>query len=85
MTRGGGAVENQISPSCTTGNCTFPNGDPFENGTLSANTFSSIGMSSKCVDVSSLVVSNTAAYLEYTFTLPNGLSIIFSNWGPFVK
>ncbi|KAK8015647.1 hypothetical protein PG991_008535 [Apiospora marii] len=45
-------VENRISATCTTGNCTFPGED--KRDTQNA-THSTVGMCSKCIDISSLV------------------------------
>ncbi|KUI57767.1 hypothetical protein VP1G_05089 [Cytospora mali] len=65
---GSSAAENQITPSCSTGNCTFKGGDPIErsNGNAAgmmtttdsgdgSGSFSTVAVCSSCVDVSSLV------------------------------
>ncbi|KAK8108665.1 hypothetical protein PG984_014466 [Apiospora sp. TS-2023a] len=57
-------VENRISATCTTGNCTFP-----EEGQRDAQnaTHSTVGMCSKCIDISSLIYQseyNGSLYLK---------------------
>lgn len=82
LTGGINAVENQISPVCSTGNCTFPNGHPIDTPTSTvASSFSTIGMCSRCVDVSSLVdlVENNTETNTLIWSLPNGKSITFEN------
>jgi hypothetical protein len=65
-------VENQISASCSTGNCTFPFGDP-GNAYSDFTTSSTVGMCSKCTDIAPLV-SNTGNSSENVdlYSLPNG-------------
>jgi hypothetical protein len=73
-----GGLENQISPSCSTGNCTFRDTD---RGAASPNfpgessLHPTIAMCNTCTDVSSLVVRkvNTSAF-ETLYTLPNGFN-----------
>lgn len=74
-----GGVENQISGSCSTGNCTFPDGDPekSQDGSFPGNnlsTHSTVGMCSTCTDVASLVrVSNDTDGCS-VYSLPSGLN-----------
>jgi hypothetical protein len=69
-------LENKISASCATGNCTFPNGDPtFAQGEdFAANSLtihSTMGMCSNCIDIASLSYRDNRT--EYF--LPNGFNI----------
>ena len=70
-------MENKISPSCSTGNCTFPHGDPLKSHGESSNespltTHSTVGVCNKCVDIGSLV-TKTPKLLNCTdYTLPPG-------------
>jgi hypothetical protein len=53
-------TENKITLSCSTGNCTFPHGDPLDaHGEISneppLTTHSTVGVCSKCVDIGSLI------------------------------
>ena len=67
---------NQFSPVCSTGNCTFPIDDPFDNGTFTSETFSTIALCSSCVDVSSLVgifYGDNYTSSTYNYILPDGL------------
>lgn len=83
-----GSLENQIRGSCSTGNCTFPDGDPV-NGDDAGSIFnnftshSTVGMCNKCVDVSSLVVRNGSdkGGSCQTLTLPNNLSTLHCGSG----
>ncbi|CAO2651917.1 Nn.00g002000.m01.CDS01 [Neocucurbitaria sp. VM-36] len=74
-------VENQISASCTTGNCTFPRGDPRhpqdENaGEEETTTHSTVGMCSQCIDVNSLIrVNETEDFTLYT--LPDSTNVSY--------
>ncbi|WQF90404.1 hypothetical protein CDEST_15418 [Colletotrichum destructivum] len=70
------SVQNKMSASCSTGNCTFPGGDPADvqdqdliDSKLT--THSTVGMCSECVDVSPLVSTNEDGYK----TLPNGFNL----------
>ncbi|KAK8030402.1 hypothetical protein PG990_000136 [Apiospora arundinis] len=47
------APDNQIRPSCTTGNCTFSDGDPTDGGDVSHST---IALCHQCRDTSSLLI-----------------------------
>ena len=91
---------SQIQPVCSTGNCTFPNGNPIDDTTFKANgsgqsTFSTIGLCTKCVDVSSLVKlifttggshngTRDDAYAR-TYGLPNHLNISYQAYGTFLE
>ncbi|KAN0106788.1 Protein of unknown function (DUF3176) domain containing protein [Hyaloscypha variabilis] len=79
LTGGEDITGSQLSPVCSTGNCTFPIGDPFDNGTFSAESFSTIGLCSSCVDASSLVDFFYENYTEtnYNYGLPDGLSLSY--------
>lgn len=64
---GSAAAGNQVTPSCSTGNCTFKGGDPIERGSGNINgitttdfddafgTFSTVAVCSSCIDVTPLV------------------------------
>jgi hypothetical protein len=76
-------LENQIRGSCSTGNCTFPEGDPIntEDGyTMGSDitTHSTVGMCSMCADLTSLVSRNRTGLTGYcdTLVLPNNFSIM---------
>jgi hypothetical protein len=64
---------NDVSPTCTTGNCTFP-------------LFDTLAVCSKCLDVSSQVVINNApanpsaleGIQDVSYSLPGGATIDFS-------
>jgi hypothetical protein len=65
---------------CSTGNCTFPNGDPIDNAASEADSsFSTVGICSSCLDISSLVgpVKNNTELAQWS--LPNGQWISFEN------
>jgi hypothetical protein len=58
------SVDNQVKPSCITGNCTFPIGDPQNSRSARRSedavervvtTHSTVGMCNKCTDVTSLI------------------------------
>ncbi len=74
-------IENQINATCTTGNCTFPYGDPTDtyNGSFSNNdltTHSSVAMCSKCTNITSLINSTCSNSIPLcTYTLPNGFNL----------
>ncbi|KAG9187556.1 hypothetical protein G6011_05427 [Alternaria panax] len=78
-------VENQISSSCSSGNCTFPDGDPEELGSGHVGdddlaSYSTVGMCNKCVDVVSLVSaeeSTTTTTKDILYALPNGLNFTY--------
>ncbi|KAK8848894.1 hypothetical protein PGQ11_015374 [Apiospora arundinis] len=56
-----GGIENRISPTCTTGRCTFPGEDQKD---AQNTTHSTVGMCSKCIDISPLVyISNNQSLL----------------------
>jgi hypothetical protein len=72
------SVENQIRGSCSTGNCTFPNGDPIQSnfGVTSddkSGRHSTVAMCNKCVDISSLVTRENVPYP--VLSLPNNISV----------
>ncbi|KAI6080721.1 hypothetical protein F4821DRAFT_250938 [Hypoxylon rubiginosum] len=74
-------VENQISGTCSTGNCTFPNGDPIDAKVANDLRFrndetshSTVALCNKCTDVRSLVSVSTAGSSQ-TYSLPNGFNI----------
>jgi hypothetical protein len=75
-------VENQIRPTCTTGNCTFPGGDPMnfrkDPKDKESTTHSTTAMCSKCINIESLVLrqrSEPDTTNETTrYTLPTGFN-----------
>jgi hypothetical protein len=73
-------VENRIRGSCSTGNCTFPNGDPAHSDSDSADdkgsiTHSTVAMCNKCIDTSSLVARQNATCGYPVLSLPNNMSL----------
>jgi hypothetical protein len=75
-----GDVENQISPICSTGNCTFCDTDrkaaspKYLVGESSLHP--TIGMCNTCIDVSSLVArQGNASAFDTLYTLPNGFNV----------
>ncbi len=78
-------VENQINPTCSSGNCTFNSGDPhIENARdTGLTTYSTSGMCSRCEDISSLISTTYTNQTKYTnhstvsFTLPNSFSVSY--------
>lgn len=75
-------VENRVSASCSTGDCTFPNGDPMEDKDPTIDdttTHSTVGMCKICVNATSLVMrgdSYSRSGLQTTkWTLPNGMKV----------
>jgi hypothetical protein len=82
-------VENQISPSCSTGNCTFPDGDPqiSQDGNLLediSTTRSTVGMCSKCTEITTFVSrSSTSNFSDGSalYILPNGFNLTHQNRG----
>jgi hypothetical protein len=72
-----GGVENHISASCSTGNCTFPDGDrrtpedDLQAGTA-ITTHSTIAMCNKCTDVTALVKLNESRRDTILYRLPKG-------------
>jgi hypothetical protein len=79
-----GGVENQISASCSTGNCTFRDSDRGEDRPKSSvddsrSTHSTVGMCDKCIDISHL--ASHQSYLTRInesrtgFILPNGFNV----------
>ncbi|XXH00567.1 hypothetical protein Hte_006915 [Hypoxylon texense] len=75
-------VENRITATCATGNCTFPGGDPIDdNGTnnlgLSSDnstSHSTVALCNKCADITSLV-STSSSEFGHMYSLPNGFNI----------
>jgi uncharacterized membrane protein len=69
--------ENQISPSCATGECTFPYGDPDDLTGINLTTHSTVGMCNKCIDVAALVTTtnDTRSSSSSHYTLPNGYNV----------
>jgi hypothetical protein len=69
--------ENQISPSCATGKCTFPYGDPDGLAETNLTTHSTVGMCSNCIDVTALITktNDTRSSSSSRYTLPNGYNI----------
>ncbi|KAK1981889.1 hypothetical protein LZ30DRAFT_718893 [Colletotrichum cereale] len=70
-------VENKISANCSTGNYTFPEGDPTDTQDQdlidnSSTTHSTIGMCSECTDVSSLISVSEEDNMPI---LPNGFNL----------
>jgi hypothetical protein len=71
-------VENKIVPSCSTGNCTFPHGDPLDVHSESPNeppltTHSTVGVCNKCVEIGSLITREDIPDAGCpTYTLPQG-------------
>ncbi|RII12526.1 hypothetical protein CUC08_Gglean004643 [Alternaria sp. MG1] len=77
-------VENQINPSCSSGNCTFPEGDPEgpQTGNIGDNnlvSYSTVGMCNICADVVSLVTAKDldATTNETRYALPNGFNFTY--------
>jgi hypothetical protein len=76
-------TENQIDPVCTTGNCTYPTGDP-AGGSASNDsdgysvTFSTVGLCRSCIDVSSHVRYNGTTDGSTQYILPNGQEIDYN-------
>jgi hypothetical protein len=73
-------LENQIRGSCSTGNCTFPRGDPVDiQGGGSADsgvtTHSTVGMCNRCADITSFVSRNETSEFCVQSSLPNNFSI----------
>lgn len=70
------SIENQITPICSTGNCTFPNDnrEGFEDRQLrELRLMSTVGVCSKCTDVTTLISLNNRDYpLCSDYSLPNG-------------
>ena len=80
-------VENRISPSCGTGTCTFPGGDPEDPQAENLHdnditTHSTVGVCNKCTDISSLISTkeNTTQHTAL-YILPNGFNVTFSPGG----
>jgi hypothetical protein len=74
------SVENRIRGSCSTGNCTFPIGDPAESDSGLADeknsiTHATVAMCSKCTDISSLVVRENETCGYPVLSLPNNISL----------
>lgn len=70
-------IENQIHPSCTTGNCSFPYGDPMDSGKFDTtghetSYYSTVGLCHACMNVTSLV--SLSATNQYH--LPNGQKVV---------
>ncbi|KAK8092208.1 uncharacterized protein PG998_015040 [Apiospora kogelbergensis] len=66
------APDNQIRPSCATGNCTFSDGDPTEDGDVSHST---IAMCHHCQETSSLLIMEEHTIIggtQMAATSPNG-------------
>lgn len=66
------APDNQIRPSCATGNCTFSDGDPTEDGGVSHST---IAMCHQCQETSSLLKMEEHTIIggtQMAATSPNG-------------
>ncbi|UPX13759.1 uncharacterized protein EKO05_0004258 [Ascochyta rabiei] len=75
-----GSVENRIRGSCSTGNCTFPNGDPAHSEPgipydKDSVTHSTVAMCNKCTDISSLVVRENSTCGYPVLSLPNNMSV----------
>jgi hypothetical protein len=73
-------MENRIRGSCSTGNCTFPDGDPASPNPGSSHgkdsvTHSTVAMCNICTDVSSLVRRETSTCPYPTLSLPNNMSV----------
>lgn len=63
------APELALNLSCPTGNCTFPDGDPFEDNEPAAvdqsSTYSTVGICHRCRDISDLVKTNTSNITDF--------------------
>lgn len=75
-----GGVENRIRGSCSSGNCTFPNGDPAHSesgstGDKDSAMHSTVAMCNKCIDISSLVVREDLTCGYPVLSLPNNMSL----------
>jgi hypothetical protein len=79
-------VENQVTPDCSTGTCTFHDADgedpdPLNSTEPDSSTHSTVGMRNACVNVERLVArtmvetSNGLGPLATRYALPNGLNI----------
>lgn len=68
---------NQIQMSCTTGNCTFPNGDLLDGDSSNDNaTYSTIGLCHRCINTTSLVTyTNDPSSMDHAYTLPTGQGV----------
>jgi hypothetical protein len=71
--------DNQIIPGCTTGNCTFPTGDPVDRNASNITegnlvTFSTVGLCRSCIEVSPLAepINATSDNYSVPYGLPNG-------------
>lgn len=78
-------IENQIHPTCTTGNCSFPYGDPImgtssETNGRSTSLYSTVGMCHICEDITQLAHSDMAGQ----YVLPNGQRIVTNKSDGFV-
>ncbi|KAK3941394.1 hypothetical protein QBC46DRAFT_382603 [Diplogelasinospora grovesii] len=85
---------NQITVSCVTGNCTFPDGDPIVGNDITPSSdandeevsHSTIGLCSRCVNTTSLVQASTAGDgFSVFYTLPNGVNITDGPYGVYVN
>lgn len=81
-------LENQIRGSCSTGNCTFSQGNPYDTQDSPTRdsaiiTHSTVGMCNMCADLTSLVSRNQTDGSGYcdTLTLPNNFSIMRCSGG----
>jgi hypothetical protein len=86
-------TENQITGSCTTGNCTFPDGDPIDSASQNiarqnladkeTTSHSTTGVCSACVDVASLISSKKMSNASNTMQriLPNGFNVSYFGGG----
>ncbi|CAM1500588.1 Fc.00g097500.m01.CDS01 [Cosmosporella sp. VM-42] len=69
-----------ITPSCSTGNCTFPSWGPVPGQEDLNVTHASVGICSKCTDVTELITRHNGTIVKHRltptrFTLPNGMAI----------
>jgi hypothetical protein len=78
-------VENRISPSCSTGNCTFDHTDQMGTPGYLADqrtTHSTVAMCDTCIDVSPLVSRTKETNTTTLYTLPwNGLNVSWARGG----
>ncbi|KAH7110874.1 hypothetical protein B0J11DRAFT_599163 [Dendryphion nanum] len=71
-------IENQISGICSTGNCTFTDGDPIGGDSSSVSAHNTVGMCSKCTNIAQLVsriVLDIGFGNSIMYRLPNGFII----------
>ncbi|ORY60259.1 uncharacterized protein BCR38DRAFT_412436 [Pseudomassariella vexata] len=73
--------ENQLRVTCSTGNCTFPYGDPTESTDSELASHSTVALCHHCTDATPLLRTEGANTGRATMSLPNGHTItaLFNN------